>query len=151
MSDVVSRKTCPCTNEHCGNTLYTPTYEYDAEDKSYPVWCCTNCQQTYPRHSRKRLSNRARAIKNWQAIEDSWKETDARLHALVDAGTPSGCLLVYGRAFNFNMNKLLLGTKGNGNWDTWGVAYHTNAARHDLERAKEFVRVTENEKAKKQS
>lgn len=146
MTEVVARKKHPCPNEHCGNTLYASTYEYSPvsketphETKFSPVWRCTNCQRTYPRHMRNRPTNQARAMANWNAIRDAWKETDARLHKLIEEGTPSGCLLVHGRSFDHHLNALLMGEGKPAKWSTWHVKYHTQEAWANLERAKQFV------------
>jgi hypothetical protein len=135
----VNRPGSPCPNEHCGNTLYVADYARNAEDKLVPVWQCTNCMREYPRATRNRPTNERRAHLAWQEIRDAWEETDSQLHTLIDAGQPNGCLLVYGRTFNYHLDKLFGGTDGKNKWTNWGVKYHTQAAREDLEKAKQFV------------
>jgi hypothetical protein len=119
---------------NCGNTLYEKTYGYRG-GVLVPVWKCTNCGTETPRHGRNRRTNRGKARDAYRAIKAEWADTDAALDALVKAGTPSGCLLVYSSTFNHHMDKLLtLDTPSN-----FDVQYHPAEARKDLQRAKEFV------------
>ena len=131
-----NRPTSPCKNPACGNTLFVADYGYGENNKFVPVWCCTNCTWTQPRQPRNRLTNERRALNLYFVIIAEWKNTDAALTALVDAGTPSGCLLVYGSMMNFHLRKLM-DIKKPTNWD---VRYHSSEARKELARAKEFVK-----------
>lgn len=137
MSDTRLRPTVPCSNEHCGGTIYEPTYAWtgDAHDPK-GIWRCCNCGRETPRISRK--GRKTLSLKRWDlisAIRKEWSETDDALHRLVDAGLPSGCLLVHGCVFNWHLDRLTEKRKPTRR----DLAYHGSQAREDLERAKEFV------------
>jgi hypothetical protein len=148
----INRPTKPCSNPACGNTLYTATYAFDADvNNPRPVWECTCCLQQTPRQSRNRRSNNLRALDLIADIQAEWEDTEKALQVLVDSGTPSGCLLVHGRAFNYHLDSLRgihmkPGQKKLSNWD---IRYHAAQAREDLKRAKQFVQ--EKQSAKLQS
>src|SRR5216684_1349100 len=127
MSDTTTR-TVICSNDHCGGTIYEATYAWtgDAHDPQ-AIWRCMNCRQETPRLSRKRKSN---AQKRWDivdAIRTEWSETDAALRTLVDAGTPSGCLLVHTSTFNWHLEQLTAKSK----ITTRDLQYHASQARQD--------------------
>lgn len=68
-------------------------------------------------------------------LNAEWKPVDEQLRALVDAGTPSGCLLVHSSTFNWHMEQLRSKDKPTNS----DIGYHSAHAREDLERAKAFV------------
>jgi hypothetical protein len=119
----------------CGNTLYEATYSY-ASGKPLPVWKCTNCNVETARHTRHRPTNRARAMDAWKQLKAEWKDTDAALAAIVEAGSPSGCLLAHGSTWNWQLDKLL---DSKNKLSLRDIRYHTTQGRADLERAKAFV------------
>jgi|SRR5579864_104251 len=132
----INRPTNPCKNPACGNTLFVA--EYDRIDNKWQaVWQCTNCCWIQPRQQRNRLSNERRAFKLYLALRDAWKSTDEALDALIETGTPSGCLLVHGSFMNYHMRQLSASKKKLSNWE---VKYHAAKAKEELERAQEFVK-----------
>jgi hypothetical protein len=138
-SDFITR-TVVCPNERCGNTVYERTFDY-IDGKFVAVWKCGNCMRVTKRTTHRRVTNRDRAMKAWSAIKAEWKPTDAALDAIVKAGAPSGCLLVYSSTWNHHLTKLLETEKPS----HFDVSYHSAQARLDLEKARAFV--TEKEKA----
>jgi hypothetical protein len=131
----INRTKNPCKNPACGNTLFVADYAYDAANKFVPVWHCTNCGTNQPRQQRMRPTNARRAHQAYFAIVDAWKKTDTALTALVEAGVPSGCLLVHGSMMNYHLRQLMEIKKPT-NWD---LRYHAAKAKEELARAKDFV------------
>lgn len=136
--DTRCRPTVPCPNEHCGGTIYEMSYDWGRDgqaERQLPIWRCCNCGRETPRKS---VSRRTLSLKRWDvvsAIRKEWSETDDALHRLVDAGLPSGCLLVHGCVFNWHLDQLTAKAKPTRR----DLAYHSSQAREDLAKAKEFV------------
>lgn len=135
MSDTTTR-TVICPNEHCGGTIYEATYAFDANiENPTPIWRCCNCNRETPRLSRNRKSN---GQKRWDVVDEirkEWSTIDEALRKLVDAGAPSGCLLVHTSTFNWHLEQLTAKSKPS-NRD---LQYHSAKAREDMEKARQFV------------
>lgn len=138
----VNRPNSPCKNPHCGNTLFRRDICFESGNeetgegrKWAHVWRCTNCSWTQPRQTRSRRTLRAMALDTYCDLKAAWKETDEALDDLVEAGTPSGCLLVHSSTFDYHMGKLLTLDKPR----RFDVQYHSESARKNLEKAKGFV------------
>ena len=133
--DFVTRKTI-CPNEHCGNTIYERTYARNEQGAFVPVWTCTNCLREYPRNMRNRRSNHMRAMDLWRKLRDEWKPVDEKLMALAEARViKSGAILVYGSAYNYHMDRLLMESR----MSNFNVRYCAEQARRQMTEAIKFI------------
>lgn len=116
-------------------TCLGDTFERTLDSDLKPIWRCYNCGKETPRQRRSRSTNHFRALHARKALAEMWKPVDERLRLLVDAGLPSGALLVHASAFNYHM-KQLLDLEQPTNFD---VRYHKAGALDDLAKATAFV------------
>lgn len=137
---VVRKVECP--NERCGNTVYERTYDWDNGGLEAPVWKCCNCHRLTPRISRRRHSNRMRAMNAWKALIDEWKPIGDQLFEYYANGTMTyGTYWLASPHDNYHMRQLMDVEKPS-NFD---VKYHTAEARKDLEKAKELLKTKQGE------
>ena len=131
-----NRPNHPCSNPHCGNTLYEATYGWSEKTDMDPVWRCTNCGQDTPRITRQR---KTLSLKRWDVyheIKNAWNEVDEELFDLcVGPRVPNGCLLVYLGHNNYHLNKIVELDK----ITRRDLVYHGLHAKLDLQRAKDFL------------
>jgi len=123
----------------CGNTLFDKkTFDFvDGALVNVCLWECTNCLRTLPRISRKRRSNRMRALDAYDTLKAQWQEVDEELLALVDAGAIKyGAKILHGSLDNYHLGKLIRSEKPLTNWE---LDYHTQGASEELAKAKAFI------------
>lgn len=128
----------PCTK--CGGTFFGTTYTDTVPSKR--LWECENCGTTQPCSARRRLSNRHKTLELYKKLQTAWEPTNEALKALCAAGLPNGALLVHCSTFNHHMNRLLDIAKPT----NFEVRYHSKGAGEDLEKAKAFVAVKQEER-----
>jgi hypothetical protein len=120
----------------CGNTLYTQEYNFGEDDKSVSrVWRCTNCGAEYARATRRGMTNSRRARIAYDKLKQEWADVDAGLQLAVDAGQPSGCLLVYSSTFSTYHSKFLTASKPT----LRDIRSWTRMCRYDIESGRQFV------------
>lgn len=122
----------PC---RCGSQHYERGFDWSTDEMT-PMWECINCGEQTPRITRKRKTNKLKAIEAAIQIREEWSDTDEALRELVDAGAiKSGALFVYTSTFNWHLEQL----SSRDRISKWELRYHTKKAREDLQKARETV------------
>ena len=131
MANVIRTVICPC-----GNDSFERTFDFSGDvTNASPIWRCGNCRAETPRAQRHARSLNQIAWDKWLEIRAAWKPVNEALHAKVEAGAPSGCILIYSSTFNHHMEALSSDKK----LTRFMLKYHIEGARKDLSEARKFV------------